>query len=179
MNTPEKQQLLRDTIEDTDYQQFRVRLRRQVLADYRHRTVSRNPAWLLALAACLAVFLTFLLLPRPHAPQLSRTKGFADVIRTGPLNSEQRLRSVSSPALLVNTTNPNTVTSPPEVHFSIVRTSETDANLLYLSDQELLAFFPGKPVGLVTTSDHSGLLVFANPDDALAYGYPVSTGAIP
>jgi hypothetical protein len=179
MNTPEKQQLLRDTIEDTDYRQFRARLRKQIVADYRHRTASRNPAWLLALAACLAVFLTFLLLPRTNAPLPNRTTSFAGVIRTVPLNPDLRLKSVAHSTLLLTTASSGTLTSSPEVHFSIVRTRETDADLLYVSDQELLAFFPGKPVGLVSTTDRSGLLVFANPDDALVFGYLIPTDAIP
>jgi len=179
MNTPEKQQLLRDTIEDADYRQFRARLRQRILADYRHRTASRNPAWLLALAACLAVFLTFLLLPRTNSPQPSRTTSFAGVIRTVPLNPDQRLRSLAHSTLLVTTANSGTPTSSPDVHFAIVRTRETDTDLMYVSDQELLAFFPGKPVGLVSTTDRSGLLVFANPDDALAFGYLIPTEAIP
>jgi len=179
MNTPEKQQLLRDTIEDTDYRQFRARLRKQIVADYRHRASSRNPAWLLALAACLTVFLTFLLLPRTNAPHPSRTTSFAGVVRTVPLNPDQRLRSLAHSTLLVTTGNPGTLTSSPDVHFSIVRTREPETDIMYVSDQELLAFFPGKPVGLVSTTDRSGLLVFANPDDALAYGYVVPTDAIP
>jgi hypothetical protein len=179
MNTPEKQRLLRDTIEDADYQQFRARLRRRVLADYRHRTASRNPAWLLALAACLAVILTVLLLPRPNAPQSSRTKALAGVIRTVPLHPDQRLRSFVSTTLLVTTTNPDSPDFSSRAPFSIVRTTESTTNLLYLTDQELLAVFPGKPVGLVSTADQNRLLVFANPDDAIAYGYPNRTGAIP
>jgi hypothetical protein len=179
MNTPEKQRLLRDTIEDEDYQQFRARLRRRVLADYHHRTASRNPGWLLALAACLAVILTVLLLPRTHAPQSSRTKAFADVIRTVPLHPDQRLKSVVSRTLMVTTTDPNSPTFSSRAPFSIVRTTESTTNLLYLSDQELLAFFPGKPVGLVSTSDHTQLLVFVDPADAIAYGYPNPTSAIP
>ena len=179
MNTLDKQRLLRDTIEDADYQQFRARLRQRVLADYRHRTASRNPAWLLALAACLAVILTVLLLPRPDAPQSSRTKTFAGVIRTAPLHPDQRIKSVLSTTPLVTTANPGSPASSSKAPFSIVRTKESTTNLMYLTDQELLAVFPGKPVWLVSTSDQTRLLVFANPDDAIAYGYPNPTGAIP
>jgi hypothetical protein len=179
MNTPEKQQLLRDTLEDADYQQFRAHLRRQLLADYLHRTTSRHPAWLLALAACLAMILTLLLLPRPNAPKSSRTKAFAGVIRTVPLNSQQRLKTVAFPTLLVTTAIPDSPASSSKVPFPIVRTTESTTNLMYLTDQELLASFPGKPVGLVSTSDHTRLLVFVDPDDALAYGYASWTDAIP
>jgi len=174
MNTPEKQRLLRDTIEDADYQQFRASLRRQVLAEYRHRNGLRNPGWLLALAACLAVILTILLLPRLDRPQLTRPAVSSVVIKTVPLRSEQRLKSVAFPALIVTTQ-----VSAPGASFTIVRTMESTTNLLYLSDQELLAIFSDKPVGLVSTDDHTRLLVFVNPDDALAYGNPNPPGSIP
>ena len=179
MNTPDKQQLLRDTLENADYQQFRARLRQRVLVDYRHRTASRRPAWFLALAACLAVSLIVLRLQRPDPAQPSHPTVFAGVIRTVPLQPDQRLNSVASTAVLVTTTNPNSPPSSPSAPFSIVRTIETAPNLLYLSDQELLALFPGKPVGLISTLDHTRLLVFVNPDDALTYGNPIPPGSIP
>jgi hypothetical protein len=179
MNNLDKQHLLRDTIEDEDYQQFRARLKQRLLADFRHRKGPRHTAWLLALAACLAMSLTVLLLQRHEPAGSSKPVAITTVIRTIRLAPDHRIKSVSAPAFLVVSTKPNSPIFSPGASFAIVRTTATFGNSLYLSDEELLALFPDKPVGLVSTPEHTRRLVFINPEDARAYGNSLSLDSMP
>jgi len=179
MKTPDLQRLLGDTIEDAGYQQFRARLRQQLLAGYRRRTTSRHSGWLLALAACLVMSLTAYLLRRPPSIPHSHSTALADVVRTIPLRPEQRLQSVSSKGLLVVTADHNLPTTMSSAQYSIVRSQPLSRDLLYLSDEQLLAFFPQQHVGLVSLANNSRLLVFIESEGMRSYGTGASAGALP
>jgi hypothetical protein len=142
---PMKPNLLDDVLHEGAYTGFREELLRKVEVEARRKRFARGARWI-ALAAGIAIL--FVLPKAPSPVPVVGVRMVADnpiVIRTAPLKISQVLESRAIPNLVI----------------------ETDHTQLAapISDSELLALFPKKPVGLASTVTGARRLLFLNPAD--------------
>lgn len=160
MKTPEHERLLHDVLATADYTAFRAELAQQLRQQLRSRndpTVAGLPSatprfqWdarYLALAASL-LFLGVVLWfgYRPTSGDVTQ------LVRSQPLNGIHMVRTSDQPVIHVRT----------RAFEARVETASAAQPLNVITDDELLAMFPGKAVALVSDTTGYRHLIFLDP----------------
>lgn len=162
MNTP-KDRLLTEILVHESYATFRAQLLDKSLVEVRRRRWMHRGNQLLALAACLVIMgcLALVVLRTPGPGQAKFPGG---TVRSVPLTSREVVNTTGLMATLVNTTPGGFARADIEV----VRTRTQPSGPYFISDQQLLAFFAGRPIALVNHGAGNKQLWFLNPEDEAA-----------
>jgi hypothetical protein len=158
MNRP-KEELLGELIAQEDYAAFRARLLEHGLGEVRRRRRIRRAGQVLAMAACLVVMAGVSLVAL-RRPGLRPARLPCELVHSAPL----RLGEIVTTTGLMTAPVTTTTSAPAQIR-EIVRTDPLSQGPDLISDQQLLAFFEGHPLALVSQGIGSKQLRFLDPND--------------
>jgi hypothetical protein len=143
-----KPDLLNDIIHDSAYETFREQLLRQIEIEARRKRVARAASWM-ALAASLAVF--FIL--QKSSPRITPAPSIpVQIVAENPITLKNR------------PLNPSQILTTRSLS-GLVFTTDPQQKLPSISDTELLALFPKKPIGLACMPRSACRFFFIDPSD--------------
>ncbi len=143
-----KPNLLKDTLDEGDYSSFRDALQARVGREARRLRMRRQAVWL-AMAAAIAltagsIFSLRQLETRPAAA-IPSARETVSILVTKPIDPSLILENRVIPGLAFSTDHSRPIAT--------------------ISDAELFALFPGKPVGLIQTPSGARRFIFVDPND--------------
>ena len=173
MKTPEQDRLLDDVLRNESYVAFRAELHQKSLAEFRRQRWVKTRNQLLAVAACVAAILGLYLLltPRP-ATTATEAQPVVATIRSKPLSKDQIITTGRLAATLVTTMPQDLRLTFQPASIEVVRTGDRLEPVATISDEQLLDFFQGRPIALITRGPGTKTLVFLDSDDQARFFGP-------
>ena len=156
MSSSDKNRLLNETLrENREYETFRAAVFEAGLIELRNkrRAPSLWMQWPLAASIAFGIGLaTWGIVRKSDPPQLV-IESSVDSFASRPLSTAELVRSKPDERLLVQT-------AESDINFEVIKTEQVP--LIELSNQDLLAAFGNKPVGLVQSDGHLEFMVLEN-----------------